>query len=512
MFTLSGRKELLEREEIKNVEIEKVVITQEISLITTNILTDIPIVKKHGGIEKVPRNSYLGVRVSDSRGALDDDNNVLLYPFFSSHFILPLKVGETAWVLFDRKIKDQGFWISRCHSNEDGEDLNYSHYDRRYVKDDTEKGLADRGKIQKNSKVEGLFPDMTFPQQGGGPDKSSQVFYYTNSIQKLEPVPRFTPRSGDLVINGSNNAMICLGTDRYWTREDDPSKLPTNASFKQIDSFSGTVDIVAGRSRYILSGSDSRTSPSLVRNSRGFFEVAKSRVSKSSEGDPDTHADASRIYVSMKTEVDNAFSLSDYIAPPPFAEEGVEPILSSGAAVAIKSDHIRIIARKDEESGIDGTIRIIKEGSLGNEEENDGSSINMLDDGTVHVAARKIYLGLSTDSGGVTGESSDDISEELRGERQPYIRYQELKALLKHLLDELSTFRDAFNSHVDTYNAHTHSGTGVGIITPTGAVSVTTLSLFTPPSSSPYDAGGTQFEKIRDDEIETVKSTRIFGE
>ena len=77
----------------------------------------------------------------------------------------------------------------------------------------------------------------------------------------------------------------------------------------------GTIDIVAGRSRWISKGNSGRTIPPSRVNTRGFSEVnkdprilaASGSVTNPNEGDPDFLEDASRIYVSMSTEIDRKF-------------------------------------------------------------------------------------------------------------------------------------------------------------------------------------------------------------
>ena len=118
-----------------------------------------------------------------------------------------------------------------------------------------------------------------------------------------EPVPRFTKRCSDLVLQGSNNALISLGEDR------------TGDAYVNDKAVTGkgTIDIVAGRGQ---EGSNANTSPPVFPNTRGYSEVNKSpditdpkAKELLSEGDPNFETDSSRIYVSMKTDGDANFNL-----------------------------------------------------------------------------------------------------------------------------------------------------------------------------------------------------------
>lgn len=434
--------------------------------------------------DRIPKNSCLVRRIS---GGVDATSTsyTLAYPFFSSHISMPIKVGETVWMIFDREVKTVGYWLSRVHGDEYSEDLNFSHYDRIY----TAKRISDEnvGTIEKSKKTEEKPQEDDFPnlslKQNEDENEFDKISLASSSDPVLfEPVPRYSKRPGDLVIHGSNNSMISLGTDRFWKKEDELKDKKTNCSEKP-NEFSGTIDLVAGRSRYIISGSVDRTVPESYENSREYKEIVKDprkgTKSQGVEGDPDFFADASRIYVSMHTAVDEALSIQEFTPILPTEEEVREP--SSGATIFSKSDHIRLVARKDEELGINGTIKIIKEGELSNE--GDGCAIVLHNDGLVHVAANKIYLGLATVQGGDAGRDTDAT-----GEGQPYIRYQELKIVLNTIFDLIQKLADALSKNA-----------------PPG---------YSAPDPGLLSAGVEVLSKIDPErnKIENMKSLRIFGE
>jgi hypothetical protein len=124
-----------------------------------------------------------------------------------------------------------------------------------------------------------------------------------------ESVSRFNARVGDRVIEGSNNAAIILGRDTG-QRE-----------------LAGTIDIVAGFS-----------------------------------GSINFDTDKSRIYVSMKTDVDNNLAQSQgYSSVQP------GPAVNETASIVLKSDEIRVVARTG--------VKIVVEG------------------GDLHLEGANIFLG-----------------------------------------------------------------------------------------------------------------------
>lgn len=121
----------------------------------------------------------------------------------------------------------------------------------------------------------------------------------------IEDVPGFRHRIGDRVFHGSNNAMLVLGRDRC-------------------------ADGPAGAA----SGFGSRDAPGGGKGA-GAAHLVVGRADK--EGDPDWKKDAAFIYLSMKSKVDDALSLS---------AKGVQKLSEVPCAV-MKSDAVRVVGRKN---------------------------------------------------------------------------------------------------------------------------------------------------------------------
>jgi hypothetical protein len=117
------------------------------------------------------------------------------------------------------------------------------------------------------------------------------------------------------------------------------------------------------------------------------------------EGDPDFRYDASRIYMTADSKPDTDFGLSDQmgeIGGVNLVEQNHE-----GASIVIKSDNIRIIARKDpddaEKAFSNGSIRIIKEGkvpdAIGAESGDERAIISIEPNGTIYIDGPRIIIG-----------------------------------------------------------------------------------------------------------------------
>ena len=73
-------------------------------------------------------------------------------------------------------------------------------------------------------------------------------------VTQYESIPRFKKRPGDIALEGSNNTLIVLGTDRvnkagdYLDKDSSPSRgiIPEFSDFDLVGN-AGSIDIVTGR-------------------------------------------------------------------------------------------------------------------------------------------------------------------------------------------------------------------------------------------------------------------------
>ena len=173
-------------------------------------------------------------------------------------------------------------------------------------------------------------------------------------------------------------------------------------------------------------GEPERTKPRTVTSAEGEIVTDKTFdhndvEGNRSEGDPDFHADLSRMYVTMNSEIDLKLGI---------AEEYNDPISGTfddmvGPSVALKSNEIRIISRED------GSVRLLKEKGEGK-----GASIVMMPDGTVHISGDKIFIGQPGGQG--EGENGSEA----------YVLHSYLKDWCNKLHQELDIFCQTLMTHV----------------------------------------------------------------
>lgn len=278
------------------------------------------------------------------------------YPFFPAHLCLPIKPAEQVWVFYSG-LDQVYYWVCRKPGDYISEDVNYTHIDRIVNQPitDGEPGVepVKSAKAAFNGTPAG---PVSFPQgkTDNINDKTSGVFFDDTQIIEQsqeyqdkfiqEAVPRLVRNPGDLIIQGSNNTAVILGSS-------------DNTSGK------GTIDIVAGRAL--------KTQP--VTNTRNFEEVDKTKTA-TSDGQVDFSNDDARIYLGMNEDVDTNFSVSI---------DGI-PGSESASCAVIKSDLVRLLGS--------GNVKITSQAS--------GASVVIQETGDVIVvpgSSGKVYLA-GTDS------------------------------------------------------------------------------------------------------------------
>tara|TARA_R110000824_G_scaffold60853_5_gene162368 strand:+ start:30210 stop:31847 length:1638 start_codon:yes stop_codon:yes gene_type:complete len=476
---------------------------------------------------QAPRNAIICRIITDEAGT-SEISDIIAFPFFSSHLAMPVKAGEQVWLvresLFGDPRRGTPYWVCRVPEDLPLEDANFTAFTRQPSFYAT--GSVEVGPDRKLDFSNTIGPDVNVIAGDAGAIEEVILSSIESSLQTVfEPVPRLTKRPGDLVLQGSNNSTITLGMDRGFDFNERPDKRETSNSSVTPDTDSGIIDIVAGRGRYFepdddeiakprgkseAGGEVNSTKPFVTKNTLDFIETDKdpgqtqdrntdeengddgapadpgNSLTNPSEGDPDFLVDASRIYVSEKTDIDNKLGLSEIRADGfggPF-----EPVESS-PCIAVKSDHIRIIARKVPNPAVEGllptkfesaegTIRIVKEG----DPKDDLACIYIESDGTIQITGKKIFLGRTPDDDGAGNGPGDK-------ESQPYVKYQELEDLWKDTMKELNKFCQTLLSHVTP---------GYGAPSPQIIQAATDLKSAIASSLDP--------------DIENVKSERIFGE
>lgn len=302
----------------------------------------------------LPRNTIIAKRVGEY------GDPMFVFPFFPSHLSLPCKPGESVWVMLENPSSptpEMAFWIGRVIDAHQSDDVNHSHpakiYDVKPQKNAKELAEEDQqGSTNgeewselRNAPVVTVGDDrLTRGESFALPGESEDIFEKlltesdASSIVTYESIPRFRKRPGDVSLEGTNNTLIVLGSDRRDGLE--------KTSF---DSGAGSIDIVAGRGQSTATFGKDKSVTSL-RDAKGKIkgtelkkELDKTDINLSeSEGNPDFQNDRSRILVSQRTSPDEYFNISGQNS-----KLDVKDSSSGDAAIVIKSDKIRLIARSD---------------------------------------------------------------------------------------------------------------------------------------------------------------------
>ena len=401
----------------------------------------------------IPRNSVLCTIITDGagRGAAKPS---LACPMFSSHLMMPVKAGEQVWIFQEKPQSDFTtlFWMCRIPGPGYVEDVNYTHGDRAIVK---EPDATPRF-------YNGMGSTYTIGENPNAYDIIN-IASRANLSHCAESVPRLTKRPGDLVMQGSNNTAIILGEDRGWTAEERPDGAEFSNAGKTEEELEklgcGSIDIVAGRGRFIgdLDEDPSGTANRVVQNTREKEETDK-YFSNPVEGDPDLITDASRVYVSMNTNGDTNLGL-EY---PNI--NGIEtPLVEESPYVILKSDEVRIIARRDSENDINGSIKIVKEG-VADSEGGDGRAVIMLQpDGTIVIDGPKIVIGSGIEKSNGAG-TQVEIGD---GATESIVLGDQLNALLINFLDQFIQSTPLF----------VMTGVGPGVLDPPLLAAATELKI-----------------------------------
>jgi hypothetical protein len=252
-----------------------------------------------------PKNS-IRARVKFLNAYTDVPDLPIFWPIFP-HEHNPIKPSEKVYVIFEDEKRRNGLWLARIPEPQYVDNVNLVPGKDRYLKaPDSDVSELDAQRASEDIDD----PDL----EAIDIDAKAPDFV-------AETVPPFTARVGDHVLHGSNNAMIVLGRDR-------PKDVPSGEKEK-----AGTIDLVVGR--------------------------------KDNEH-MNLKDDASRIYISQKTDADKGFDIK------------VGSSAGTAASIAIKSDEIRVVGRKG--------MKIVVEG------------------GDLHIEASKIFIGKDADQKMVLGD------------------------------------------------------------------------------------------------------------
>lgn len=286
----------------------KVLSQEQISLIKSSIVNS-------SHVNSMPINSIWCQIIEANR--LDQH---IAYPFFPAHLCFPIKPAEQVWIFYS-SVDQTYYWMCRKPGDYISEDVNYTHIDRIVNQPVTIGGAGSEPQIGSKNAFNGTVPNAaSFPQgktdsvydkSSGSSIDDDQIIAQSQEYQEKfiqEAVPRLVRQPGDLVMQGSNNSSIILGSSN-------------NKEGR------GIIDIVAGHTLL--------TKP--VTNSRNYQENDKTKpASEDTRNHIDNDSDA-RVFLGMNEDVDENFQISI---------DGIDRSFN-GSCVVLKSDHIRLVAKKD---------------------------------------------------------------------------------------------------------------------------------------------------------------------
>lgn len=328
-----------------------------------------------------PRNSIIARRVL-APGVSAAEKIMVLYPFFPPHLAMPAKPGEHVWAMFEHpgaKSNDLGYWLCRIVQPNFVEDVNYTHADRQFDPSFSP-GLTDAFEGTNEPKYEfrnGAVDEKdgsryAIPQTASIPrdEKAYEKLLQESDASKIikyESVPRFRKRPADIALEGSNNSLIVLGTDRLGPISD----YDTNPQSGQIpkpladdaSGSSGVIDLVAGRGQTSDTGGK-EVENTLIGGGTLNKELGKSKKELAThEGDVDYKHDRSRVIIQQRVHVDERFELTNYNTGKDIGANVKDSERGDGAIV-IKTDKVRIIARSDVQLLVEGAIERDENGNL----------------------------------------------------------------------------------------------------------------------------------------------------
>lgn len=325
----------------------------------------------------LPRNSIVATF------AYSDTRPMFVFPFFPSHMALPCKPGEMIWAMIEDPNQanlEIAYWFCKIVQPHFVDDVNHTHAPRLY---DATFAPAATSSKRERAQNDGLTTPIYELRNGDVKViNGTRVTLLNSLLVKLtdkedvferiitstdgghlvdyEAVPRFKKRPGDLALEGSNNSLIVLGTDRGASAANFSYGENGARQFIPPEDFigdAGSIDLVVGRGQKAFTGGISVSTTTVVGASLEIPGTAiKQELGKSEsqisqlEGDFDLSNDRSRIQISQRTVPDLKFGISNYNIEEFDIDDGNE----GDAAIVIKTDKIRLIARSDVEILVTG--------------------------------------------------------------------------------------------------------------------------------------------------------------
>jgi len=180
-------------------------------------------------IDFIPRNTILAY--PQDRAKISENRNPTVFlPFFPPHLCFPVKPGEHVWIFYDIVNEQKiGYWMCRKSGYRQIDDVNFTAMSR-WISRQEQNQIYNNNLDNEPGKETYLdvlaysFLKSTLEPIDPSKTADESIAYRREFIG--EPVPRYTKKCGDLVLQGSNNTLISLGTDRSYLDPDVNDKSP----------------------------------------------------------------------------------------------------------------------------------------------------------------------------------------------------------------------------------------------------------------------------------------------
>ena len=219
----------------------------------------------------MPDNSVIAY-IIDKKASVKGMLPVICYPFFPSHFSLPVKPGEQIWIIKESAYSREAYyWMCRKTGAKYTEDTNYTHLERLEAINEelmplqTQQSSATRSLINSTTtepRELNNFSNMIDPNLPAGYSNGRIVAESLAFKEEFtsEPVPPVRKKCGDTLIQGSNNNLIHLTTEKFLRNEENSlyftgktAQLPDTVSNSVAQTgrmpLSPAIDICVGRKK-----------------------------------------------------------------------------------------------------------------------------------------------------------------------------------------------------------------------------------------------------------------------
>jgi hypothetical protein len=418
----------------------KDVFSGRIDLLPNGEKIDSPL-KNFQSIANAPMNSAIVQIIDDSRGK-DGEKPVICYPFFPSHFSLPLKVGEYVW-LIEENIKGviNYYWMCRKTGTIQLEDVNFTNLERTTITSQIYDQHEKSGKtfIPSQETKEKMLAlgksDLSNIKEESYADILKNSYSHVRDFVG-EPVPRLKKRSSDLLIQGSNNSGLHMTVEKFSDFSQEGTGDSLNDGYinaPAIDIFIKRIDNADNldqMSTKNYSDSDEGLEYNEINKIRDIEDDA-SNITKNELTDSDATSIASRIYMSNNSNFDEDFRLDiDNLD----AQSGTCIISYTKNNRLVGTDNTRILNITGE-SYIDMTEsgNIVIKASKNNGQE------------FLSLNSEEKYARINTRATGkiyLTHQNGNDLPD--RSDDEPYVLVSQLEAILENIYKILNAHNTAF--------------------------------------------------------------------